>query len=373
MGRLSLLKQNQHPVAIDFGVSALKVLQVTPGEPPSLVAAAMLETPEDLLFDHAKRLKFQMEALPRLIKTGGFRGKRAVCSIPACHSFYCKHMEFQKAEGVSTAALVRAALPTQLRCEADALVYRHIEVGKVERPGSANRSEVICMATGRGTVERLMGAIKASKLEPVGMHSEFEAALRSMPGDGEKPMLLLDLGTATTKVVIAHGERIVFARAIEIGGRHLDETVAHQLKLTMGQAHRHRLEMEQVPRRLGAAVPAGVGGDHGHTMPSRPARPEPDLTETLEILTDEIQMCLRYHASLFPSSPVDRAVFVGGETTHRALCEHVARVLRMPAQTADPLARMGRSGKEPMSGVDMTEPQPGWAVALGLCLSPTDL
>jgi len=372
MGRLSLLKQNQHPVAIDFGVSALKVLQVSAGEPASLIAAAMLETPEDLLFDHAKRLKFQMDALPRLVKTGGFRGKRAVCSIPACHSFYCKHMEFQKAEGVSTAALVRAALPTQLRCDPEALVYRHIDVGKVERPGSANRSEVICMATGRGTVERLMGAIKTSKLEPVGMHSEFEAALCSVPIENDKPMLLLDLGTATTKVIIAHGQRIVFARAIEIGGRHLDETVAHQLKLTMGQAHRHRLEMERVPRRL-AAVAAGVPEDRAHTMPGRPARPEPDLTEPLEILTDEIQMCLRYHGSLFPSSPVERALFVGGETVHRALCEHVARVLRMPAQTADPLARVGRSGREPTTGVDLTEPQPGWAVALGLCLSPTDL
>ena len=32
-----------------------------------------------------------------------------------------------------------------------------------------------------------------------------------------------------------------------------------------------------------------------------------------------------------------------------------------------------RTGVEPASGVDFKRAQPGWAVALGLCLSPTDL
>ena len=53
-GAASLAKAGPSPVAIDFGVASLKILQVVPGEPPSLVAAACLLTPEHLL-DEAQR------------------------------------------------------------------------------------------------------------------------------------------------------------------------------------------------------------------------------------------------------------------------------------------------------------------------------
>jgi len=98
-----------------------------------------------------------------------------------------------------------------------------------------------------------------------------------------------------------------------------------------------------------------------------------DLTEPLEILAEEVQMSVRYHDSLFPGRGVDRLVMLGGECRAKAMCRHLAKVLRLPAQLADPMARVARTGKEPTSGVDFREPQPGWAVPLGLCVSPTDL
>jgi Tfp pilus assembly PilM family ATPase len=84
-------------------------------------------------------------------------------------------------------------------------------------------------------------------------------------------------------------------------------------------------------------------------------------------------LSLRYHESLFPGRKIERVIFLGGESKSRSLCQNVARVLKLPAQLADPLARVGRSGNEPVVGVDLKQPQPGWAVALGLALSPTDL
>ncbi|MCC6833272.1 MAG: hypothetical protein IT200_18205 [Thermoleophilia bacterium] len=93
----------------------------------------------------------------------------------------------------------------------------------------------------------------------------------------------------------------------------------------------------------------------------------------MEILTDEIWMCLRYHASLYPSRKIDRAVFVGGEARHKPLCQHIARSLRIPSQVADPMARVARSGGGSPIGVDLCQAQPGWTVPLGLCLCPTDL
>ena len=406
------------PLAIDFGASSLKLLQLTHGaggaedDSPALVAAACLPTPDELVSDPAGRLAFQLEALPRLVKSGGFRTRRAICSIPAGRTL-CRHLQLQTEPGAPLAALVRSAVPAQLKCDPSALVLRHFEVG--QRSGKA---EVICVAAAREFVEQLMRGMKESGLEPVGAHAEHTAMLRAFDSitrrieDKDLTSLYLDIGAGLTKVVIAHGREIAFARTIELAGLHLDQAVASQLKLVPQMAHAHRLAMPDVARKAPAAaaaapappapavVPeglallsAGLRRDGAATAvmedrrqgqpapghrPAEPQRvpfspPEADLSEPLEILTDEISMCMRYHESVFPDQKINRAVFVGGEARHLSLCQHIARTLRLPAQVADPMAGVARTGKEQTPGVDFSEPQPGWAATLGLCLSPTDL
>lgn len=413
-GAKGLINQLGMPIAIDFGVGSLKMLQIAPGDPPSLVSAGCLPTPDDLLGDAVKRLAFQIEALPKLASACGFRGKRAVCAIPAGQAL-CKHMQFQPDASTTMAAMVRAALPAALGCDASALVFRHVEVGQV---GRTNKTEVICMAAARELVDRLMRAIKDAKLEPVGMQVEYMASLRAFDSitrrteDAALTSIYLDIGAGTTKVMIAHGRDMVFARRIDLGGRHLDQALAKQLRLGIGEAREQRLQMVELVRRAAPAPAAAVGSGmallaagqraaeagaprdadtavmddrrQGNLAPgmtpslsSQPAQgvapPSADLSEPLEILTDEIAMCLRYHESIFPERRISRAIFVGGEARHIGLCQHVARVLKLPAQVADPMAGIARTGKETTRGVDFTQAQPGWAMVLGLCLCPTDL
>jgi Tfp pilus assembly PilM family ATPase len=113
--------------------------------------------------------------------------------------------------------------------------------------------------------------------------------------------------------------------------------------------------------------------DLARAAPTPAAPAGASLREPLEILTDETNMCVRYHDTMFPSSRVSNVVFIGGESRHRGLCQHIARGLRLPAKVADPLARVVRPGTEKAVGVDLSQPQPGWAVAVGLCHCPTDL
>jgi type IV pilus assembly protein PilM len=390
-----------YPIAIDFGVGSLKILQINPGDPPTLAAAACLDTPEELIKKPSERLQFQAQNLPRLIREGGFKGKRAVCAIPAWKTM-CKNLQFAKQEGLSTAALVGGAIQTQLNLDPFTMVHRHIEV----QTGAMGKTEVIVVAAERDLVDKLMGAIHGAKLQPVGMQSEFDAMLVAFghinrrDEDKDKSTLLLDLGSTTTKVAICHGKSMVFARVIEFGGRNLDATIADQLGCSLAEARRRRMALDDKmanatadmvpkvvvgsstpleprednrPERRERRLPRGVSGDVVADEAIAVAPKEADLGDALEMLTDEILMCLRYHGSQFAGRKLDRAVFVGGESRHRGLCQHIARKIRMPAHMADPMAWVARTGDEPTIGVDLKKPQPGWAVALGLCLSPTDL
>ena len=359
------------PIAVDFGSGALKVLQVAAGDPPSLIAAAAVETPLELVGDPVKRLKFQVEALPRLLKSGGFKGKRAVCAIPAAQMF-CKQLQVPRIEGVPTSELVAAAIPGQFGCDPQSLVYRTLEIGS----GAGNKQDILVMGVQRDVVNNLMSTIAGCKLQPVGMHSEFIATLRAFDyvhrreGDENLTTLYLDVGASVTNVSISHGRELVFARVINIGGRHLDEYVSEQLACTIAQARALRVrQATEPPPPVKQAAPKAVLAAVAGIFLNR--RNLIVLLMAIELML--LAVNLNFVAFSHYLGDMDRAVFVGGEARHRGLCQHIARALRVSAQMADPIARVGRGGTEPAVGVDLKQAQPGWAVALGLCLSPTDL
>ncbi|MCC6320687.1 MAG: pilus assembly protein PilM [Phycisphaerales bacterium] len=434
---MNTLNGNTLPIAIDFGVSSLKILQLTAGDPPSLVAAACLPTPEDFLGDPAKRFEFQFKALPKLVRSVGFKGKRAMCAIPAAQMF-CKHMQFPRG-GVGVAELVRQAVPEALGCAAEALIYRHVVV---ENPNgaagpAAGKQEVICMAASRQFIGQMMDSIRDARLEPVGMHPECLTAVRAFEqihrreNDASVATLYLDIAAGTTKAWVAHGHNLVFAKTIGVGGRDLDLAVARSLECDLTTARSRRLNAavlvaeavraQGVPGARAGAAPIPPAAGCGMAMlaaalakdatdaapkPDAPADaaalaedrraprggltapgltmdlagqnaapvapPEFDVREPLEMLTDEIAGCLRYHQSLFGGRRIDRVIFMGGEARHRGLCQHIARRVKSPAHVADPLARMARTGKEPCHGVDFGAMQPGWTTVFGLGLCPTD-
>lgn len=397
-GTMSTLTPTSFPIGIDFGTSALKILQLGPGDPPSLISAVSVETPETLLNDPKRRLLWQLSQLGAAVKSGNFKGRKAVCVLPASQT-YCKQMQFPRTEGIEIRDMAQTALATQLECDPSAFVMRHVDVGPV---GSGAKNEVIGLAVSRDMVDHLMTSLKQAKLEPVGMQSEYFAILHAFDylsrraEDVSVSSMYLDMGYHTTTIIIAHGRQMVFARAIEHGGRHLDEFISSKTRGDLADARRTRMAMEHLTKRdremareaavtaavMPAAAPsAEAAGGAGPTpvsmaatlAPLDPAHLTIDLKEPLEVLTDDIAMCMRYYDSIFPGRKIDRAIFVGGEARHRGLCQHIARTVRLPAQIADPMARVTRTGTESVQGVSFRDPQPGWAVAMGVCLAPADL
>jgi Tfp pilus assembly PilM family ATPase len=441
---MTTLSGSALPIAIDFGSSSLKLLQLAAGEPPTLIAAAAVDTPDALLGDPGKRLQFQCQALPRLIKAAGFKGRRAMFAIPAA-AMVCKHMQFPKSDSAPLEDMVQAAVPAALGIAADQVILRHFAVDGARAPGSASagggapgsagagagavgiKQEVICLAASRDIVNRIIGAIGEAKLEVVGVHPECIASVRAFDqitrrvADDHLATLYLDLASTSTKVWMAHGKRLVFAKVIQMGGYDLDMVVARALDVKLAQARARRVAATVLVAP--AALPAGaVGAGAAGSAPARggdaalgehrfletlaaavttsavvtedrrvggtpvgltpslsvqaPADlspPEFDLHVPLETMTDEIAMCVRYYESMFPGRKLDRAIFFGGESRHRGFSQAIARRLRTPAHVADPVARIGRSGSEPCLGVSFAGPQPGWTVALGLSLCPADM
>ena len=165
-------------------------------------------------------------------------------------------------------------------------------------------------------------------------------------------VLFIDLGASTTQVCLTHGDKLLFARNLRMGGQQIDQALANGMNMDPDQARGLRRDLQK--------------GQHCDQAQAEIYR---HLEEPLGQLAAEVTQCLRYHAATFRNQPVERMVLTGGEACDKRLCQSLAERLNLPAQIGDPLLRIGRvAGAGLQIGLDRREPQPQWAVAVGLSL-----
>lgn len=409
---LRWVAKNVSPIAVDFGTDTLKLLQVSTDEQPQLLAAASISIPEGVRKTPQTRMEFVQGVLRDLVRKGGFRGNRVIMSIPTTLT-HIQHLRVNKGEEQLDRP-IHAQLQQRFAVDPSALLIRPIVVGEVLADGAA-KQEVICIATGRQTVGRLLETASRAKLTVVGIHAEPLAIVESFAhlfrraDDTQRTTMFIDIGAGITKAMITHGTQLVFAKTIQVTAADLANALPSGSNEQTGQSQAEQLAggdagaQPEVPDATTAdgqpadgpdesmalldaaasaqtattvakaALPAAASADpQGPGPTAAPASAQ--VSEMLDCLVDELQLCVGYHASMFQNQTVQKLVFLGGGANDKPVCQHIARSLRIPAQLGDPLARLNRaSGASAPVGVDLRQSQPGWAVPLGLCSLPTNL
>ena len=431
-----VLKRDSGLVGIDFGTTGIKILQVTTGDNPQITRMGFLEFPLKERESFQSRLEFARKNLPRLISKLHLRGARSACSIPPSLTVI-QHVKTSRAIGSELDALVREEFVKAVPCNLDAIVLRHLQIPPEQNRSpsqvesicmAVSRSNVMQLVRLQKECRLLPAAMHA---EPLATIYAFDH-ITQRADDSEMTTLYLDVGGGLTKVVIAHGKELVFTKSIPVAGKQFDQKACEQVGGDIALAHKHRLAAGSVVRRskstgetrnpdsalqsehalqygnqaAGASLSeAAAGSDlqqkfrdtgavstmeqdrrRGILPPEmrsldensgRAVDPDDplsiDLTDQLDILADEVSMCVRYHQSCFPQRRIDRAIFLGGESVSVDLCQHIARKLRLRAHLGDPLARLARHPHMITHGVEESRTYPGWAVPLGLCVGPTDI
>ncbi|MGH7214942.1 MAG: pilus assembly protein PilM, partial [Tepidisphaeraceae bacterium] len=368
-----------------------------------------------------------------LLAQGRFRGRAAVLSLPASCMFI-QHLRLPKMDEEALKKALPWEARGKLPIDPSQALLRHLVAGEIYQDQEP-KNEVIVMAAGRELVTQYLATAAKAKLDVVGMNVEPKALVDCFSHvfrrktDSEATNCFVDIGCVGARVVIARGGQILFARVIPIGGEHFNRAVAAALKINPEDAkllriklcamqpaldeHRQRQELAPsqpapTPAPAVAPDPAAVDGEENSfallgagmaasrkrdaemprpAAPSQPIASVPAETDTnnqvraveqacrepLGKLVAELDMCRRYHEATFPSMPVDRLVFVGGEARHRSLCQYVAREMGLAAQVGDPMVRMGRVSEIGIeSGIDRRQAQPAWSVAIGLSMGPAD-
>ena len=326
-----MLSNSVGPIVADLGAGSIKLLQVSADEQPGVIAAHEVEFPQDVRGNLDRRFNFIAEALPEIIKHGGFKGRRVVCSPSSSH-FTVQQVEVQNDGPVSIDDQIRGEVANRLGCSAGNVVARSFVVPS--RRGDDR--ERVCLAIARDDVMRHVDLFKQCRLDLVGVQPDHIAMLNGFKHlhrrreDAEVVSMYVDVGWGSVKVVVGRGSELVFARIIQIGGRHLDQVGSEIWKVSPEDAHvRRRAEDEQekvkpaqtpaapVAIEGTAALRAGMarahGGDSAPTdtmlMPDRrvggPSEVGPRVSEPASVclfnevydsIADELSMCARYAA-----------------------------------------------------------------------------
>lgn len=451
-----LFAPKANPIGVDFGTDTLRIAQVQwQGNEPRLIAAASVDLPDDARHDMPGRLAFFVRAVRDLLANGGFRGRAAVLSLPISQT-YIQHLRLMRMDEEAT----RKALPWEARgklpLDPSQALLRHLVAGEVYQEQEA-RNEIILMAAAREGVDRYLAAAAKARLDVVGMNVEPLALLDCVGhahrrrNDREQTVCVVDIGACGSRAYIVREGRLLFARAIAIGGDHFSRAVADELKLSLDEARmlrgklagmeatadpvtgpaaqqggpmanegspmapdvagsgvgvvdrRKATELGVAAAQCGAAGPAdgeqnsfallgaalsAARAQEGQAEPAAARLAPASAPQTLHVsdqallvrracgpvvqrLVAELNLCRRYYESTWPTAPVQRLLFVGGEARHREVCVEIARRIGLAAQVLDPVARLSHGAElSPESGIDRRVPQPAWALAIGLSLGP---
>ena len=407
-------KSRLSPIAIDFGTDTVKLMQVsTGGAATQLVAAGAMPVPEAARTDAAARYAFLGDAVQEILRQQPFKGRRAMCAIPAFQTLVSV-VELPGHETGDIDAQINLHVQTVLERDPSRMVIRNYHLGQTMRDGSA-RQRVLMLAAPRSSVIRYIELATAAKLEVVGMHSEpmciakpFVELYNRREADETGTRCFVDVGAAMTKIVILSGGEVLMARTLQAAGEEMTRRHAREHRLDFAEARLARIREANNPlaarpfpskvelkkkedlRRALVGAPLRSGEETQEDIQeeqagaaladcrragpaANPAMELEDLDETLDSLVDGLRMTIRYHDSVCPEHPVNEVVMLGGEAGQRSVNEAVAYALGLPTFVGHPLARVMRTpGMQPL-GLDMNKPQPGWAVPLGLCLSEANL
>jgi len=284
----------------------------------------------------------------RMLEGGSFRGNLAVSCLPSLVMHY-KNLRLPKMPADELAAAVQWEASDRLHL-GEATTIQFFDAGHVQQ-GTDQRQEIILLAATNKLIDQHTTALVDSGLQPIAIDAIPAALARCLGKDDTegKVRVVIDVGYSSSKVQICHGERVMFYKQIDIGGRAFDQAIIDHLNVTHQEASNVRHNLGQCDEQVRHSVHEAVG---------------PMLVE----LSREIGLCLRYYSVTFRGQRPDRAILVGGEAHQHDLAAVIGEGAALDVNEDDLLAGFDLSAVSDVVGEASEHNQ--WVVAAGLALRP---
>jgi len=320
----------------------LKAAQLASNGKGIRVAAIGHESrPSDVEAGSSGWQRWAVEVVRRLTGNGGFRGKEIIAALPA-NEVFVDHVKMPKnKDGTAPEGKARDAAFSRIKSK---LPFAPGEV--IVKYVPTIDDYVLVAATERHKIDRYLAIYEAASLRiksiaiwPEALVNSYTRLFGRRKEDLNRVVMLIDMESECTKVVVCRPGKVIFAHSIDIGSKKVNAGQDLNLYLDMGQS----------------------GSD------SRSGASNLERTRDMSRLALEVTACKQRFEATFKKMPIERTIFVSGRAVNRDICAAVAQQLQIPAQVGDCLAAVEPTNIYEL-GIDRRQPQVSWATAFGLSL-----
>jgi len=318
-------KKQSHLIGVDLGNDCLKLAQLANGtEETYLMAGQCISRPADVVPGTARWQRWAIEMMRQTTAEGLFKGRDVVAALPASEVFI-DHLRWpRKFDGKIEDAIfakIKQKLP-----------FEPLERNTLIKYIPAEQDNLIVLATERTVIdhhlaiyERAGLAIHAIGVWPLALAQCYARFFGRRKTDLDAVVLLLDIQSDCTNMVICRHKNPLYACSVPVGAR--------QLK--------------------GASATPAAG---------------PSDEQAVGRLVMELTAGRREFLSLYKNTQIERLIFLSGLAVEADVYRVIARQLEVQAQMGDCMAAVEIKDPDRL-GLERRNGTTSWALAFGLSLS----
>lgn len=340
-------------IGLDIGASAVRVAHVTGGRgAPSLVNFAQVALPQGAVSDGEIQDGGPVsEAIAQLWKRAKLRGKRAVLGV-SNQRVVVRQVDLPFLEEKEFRSSLKFQAADYIPMSVEDAQLDFVVIDDYMTDSQEHMMRVLLIAAATDMVDAFVSTAASGGVEAAGIDlTPFAIARAVSPSArGESGVAgseaVIDVGAATTNILIHHNGEPRFVRILLVGGNDATSALAEELGLSFDEAEAVKLD---------AADGAG------------PSEARPVLDRQVATLVDEIRGSLDYYLSQEDSEPVSSIILTGGGSLTAGLTQRLEQTLKTQVQVGAPLSQIN-TGKSGLTDEQVAQVEPVAAAAVGLAL-----
>ena len=340
-------------LGVDFGTSYIKAVELTlRKDQPVLVNYGFVELPftegknvvfpsqssEQLIRENLTRLIDRMKPLSKAMSFAlpGYSGLITLLELPDMND---KDLE----QAIQFEA--RKYIPSPL--EDVAFSWEVISRRKGEPASPRKSMEVLLVAALKREVAKYERYVSETRLETDLLELEMFPLVRSIVGDRTETILIVDIGSRATNIVLVRDASIRLNYSLNAGGNEITSILSEGLNISWGRA-------EELKRG---------------TKDFLNIRESALVFPALQLITREMTRIFETHAEQNPSDGISEIILSGGTAKMQGLPLYFSNLFHVPVSIADPWRNIFC---EDSVRAAVSKLGPSFAIAVGLALGGVD-
>lgn len=340
-------------VGLDIGASAVRVAQVGGARGgTSLLGFAQVALPPGVVVDGEIVDPGPVsEAISQVWKRAKIRGKGAIVGV-SNQRVVVRQVDLPYLEEQEFRSSLRFQAADYIPMSVEDAQLDFIVIDDYTTESQEHMMRVLLIAAATDMVDTFVTTASSGGVEAMGIDLTPFAIARAVSASarGEAGVAgseaVIDVGAATTNILIHHNGEPRFVRILLVGGDDATKALVEEMSLSFEEAEALKFDLGR-----------GVGPENARGL----------LNRQVASLVDEIRGSLDYYLSQEDSEPVSSILITGGGSLTAGLTERLEQTLKTQVQVGSPLAQLNVS-KSGLTSDQVGQIEPVAAAAVGLAL-----